>query len=357
MRALEPVREGQVGQPGRRVHYEVYGGAGPTVFLLMPNVITQCRAWKAQIPFLARTCQVVTADPRGNGGSDRPTEAAAYAVREMVDDAWAVLHEIGAGGAVLCGVCSGASLALVMAAEQPGRVAGVVAVNPSLRLAPAHPWQTRYDFEAEVDPGLVAADGWARLNRQSWQQDWPGFARFFFEQLFPEPHSTKQIEDCVGWATDSTPEVMLADADAPLSGYGTTTAAQQVCAAVRCPVLVVTGTEDRCQPPERGAAVAELTGGEHVVLHGAGHLPMARDPVVVNRLLREFVRRVADRGGTVGQDERRPPARTHDSTSSAVRGRAADRFRQPSSVITTSSSIRTPMPRYSSGTSRSSALK
>lgn len=45
------------------------------------------------------------------------------------------------------------------------------------------------------------------------------------------------------------------------------------------------------------------------------------------------------------------------STSVEVRGSPADRFRLPSSVTRMSSSIRTPMPRYSSGTVRSSAWK
>ena len=51
---------------------------------------------------------------------------------------------------------------------------------------------------------------------------------------------------------------------------------------MQCPVLVIHGTDDRCQPLERGARVAELTGGELVVLDGAGHLPHGRDPVKVN---------------------------------------------------------------------------
>ncbi len=50
-------------------------------------------------------------------------------------------------------------------------------------------------------------------------------------------------------------------------------------------------------------------------------------------------------------------AAIHDSTSSDRRGSAALRFRLPSSVTRMSSSIRTPMPRYSSGTVRSSAWK
>jgi len=45
------------------------------------------------------------------------------------------------------------------------------------------------------------------------------------------------------------------------------------------------------------------------------------------------------------------------STSSAERGNAAVRLRQPSAVTTTSSSMRTPMPRNSSGTVRSSVWK
>ena len=45
------------------------------------------------------------------------------------------------------------------------------------------------------------------------------------------------------------------------------------------------------------------------------------------------------------------------STSSAVRGMPADRLTGPSAVIRMSSSMRTPMPRYSSGTVRSSIWK
>ncbi len=44
--------------------------------------------------------------------------------------------------------------------------------------------------------------------------------------------------------------------------------------------------------PTAAPLVAELTGGEHVVIEGGGHLPQARDPVKVNLLLRDFLRRL-----------------------------------------------------------------
>jgi hypothetical protein len=57
---------------------------------------------------------------------------------------------------------------------------------------------------------------------------------------------------------------------------------------------VIQGDRDKCQPPERGLRLAELTQADHVVLHECGHLPNARDPVRVNRLIQEFVGRLED---------------------------------------------------------------
>ena len=293
MRALEPVADGFVGRGAVRAHYEVFGDGEPTVFLVMPDTIVNSRAWKAQVPFLARHFRVLTLDPRGNGRSDRPTVPAEFDFVHLIEDAWDVLDELGVEQAVLAGVCSGAGLSVLMAAERPERVLGVIAINPGLRLTEPLAHRLVYDFEEE----LATDEGWAKSNRHYWLRDWPGFARFFFEEMFPEPHSTKQVEDCVGWATQTTAEVMLLDAasevDPRLSGDG----AVATCRAIRCPVLVVTGSLDNCQHPDRGRVLAELTGGELVLIEGGGHLPNARDPVKVNLLMRDFVRRVSTRAG------------------------------------------------------------
>ena len=42
-------------------------------------------------------------------------------------------------------------------------------------------------------------EGWAKFNRHYWLEHYEDFAGFFFSQVFTEPHSTKQIEDSVGW--------------------------------------------------------------------------------------------------------------------------------------------------------------
>jgi hypothetical protein len=55
---------------------------------------------------------------------------------------------------------------------------------------------------------------------------------------------------------------------------------------------VVHGSNDLISPPARGLRLAELTGGQCVVMEGAGHIPLARDPVKVNLLIRDFVRAI-----------------------------------------------------------------
>jgi pimeloyl-ACP methyl ester carboxylesterase len=284
-RARYPDDEGFVERDGVRVFYEVYGDAATTFLLFPTSPISHSRLWKAQIPYLSRHFRVVTFDPRGNGKSGRPDVPEAYSYWEVVEDGRAVLEATGTETALLAGLCDGGGYALMLAATQPATALGVFAIAPALpRLTSSHPNYRRYPFREPLDTD----EGWAKYNVHYWRRDYPGFLEFFFSQQIPEPHSTKQIEDCVRWGLDGGVEALvLADVEAPLP-FATEEEARALCRRVRCPVLVVHGDLDNCQTRERAATVAELTGGTLVALEGVGHLPQARHPVKVNALMREF---------------------------------------------------------------------
>src|SRR5205823_3200164 len=131
---------------------------------------------------------------------------------------------------------------------------------------------------------------WAKYNRHYWLRDYRGFLDFFFGQVFPEPHSTKQIEDSVAFGLDTTPETLTAT---QLSSWGVAdvAAAEALCRSVRCPVVVIHGSHDRIVPESRGARVADLTGGTFVHFEQSGHAAQAREPVQVNLILRELAER------------------------------------------------------------------
>ena len=281
-RARYPDVEGYVERDGVRISYEVYGHGEPTVLLLPTWSLLHSRHWKMQIPYLARHCRVVTFDGRGNGRSDRPLEPAAYDEREFAADALAVLDATQTQRAVIIGFSLGVQRGLLLAAEHPDRVDGAVFIGPAFPGGGEPlPERTVYDFDREHGTD----EGWAKYNRHYWLRDYRDFVEFFISKMFTEPHSTKPIDDAVGWALETDGETLIATQDGP--GL-TPEEARDLCLRIRCPVLVIHGEDDAIASVTRGAALAEQTGGDLVVLEGSGHAPHVRDPVKVNLLLRTF---------------------------------------------------------------------
>jgi pimeloyl-ACP methyl ester carboxylesterase len=283
MRAREPDAAGYVDRDGVKLHYEVFGDGEPTVFLLPTWSIVHSRCWKSQIPYLSRHFRVLTFDGRGNGRSDRPAAAEAYTEREFAADALAVLDTTGTRRAVLVSLSCGALWSTLLAADHPDRVDGVVYLGPAVGLAPPHPERAVHSFLEPLDTD----EGWARYNQHYWLRDYRGFLEYFFSRCLTEPHSTKEHEDCVGWALEMAPETLIAS-ELGLLRCGLASFERQ-CRRVRCPTLVIHGDEDAIRPHAQGAALATATGGRLITLAGSGHLTQGRDPVKVNLLIREFV--------------------------------------------------------------------
>lgn len=285
-RAVMPAERGLVERPdGVRIAFETYGTGSTTLVLLPSAPIVHSRQWKGQVPFLARRYRVITYDGRGNGASDRPTDPAAYREACVLGDLEAVMDATGTHAAVLVGLCGdGVWRSIELAASRPERVQGIVAFAAGVPLlAPPHPWKTQFSFDDE----LPTDEGWAKQNRHYWRRDYAGFARFFFEEITSEPHSTKQIDDAVEWALDGSVEAMVAEMDVDTT-YDLETV-EATCRAVTCPMLLVHGTDDTCQPIARSRRLAELTGAPLVVVEGADHMIPGRHPVMANLLIRDFV--------------------------------------------------------------------
>ena len=313
VRAREPDRTGLVERGGVKIAYEVYGAGGTTVVLMPTWTIVDSRFWKAQVGYLARYYRVITFDGRGSGRSDRPRGPTAYTNEEYAADTVAVFDATGTENAVLVALSCGAAWSVHVAAGHPDRVLGLFVMSPSCGFAIA---QAERD-EPPWDGRPESTEGWAKYNKHHWLEGgYEDFVHFFFGRMFTEAHSTKQIEDAVGWASDIAPET-LADATAGRLGCDGAVCAplEPLCREVRCPVTVVHGTEDAVRPPAVGERLAELTGGTLVLLEGVGHGPMTRHPVRMNLMIREFVERV--------RSPVRSPVPPHRWVAAARRGRRA----------------------------------
>ena len=95
----------------------------------------------------------------------------------------------------------GAQRELALAARAPERVTHLVFVAPTLPITPSPPHRS-HSFTDELE----TYDGWAKFNEHHWRRDFRDFVEFFFHQCLPEPHSTKQHDDLVGWGLQTDAE-------------------------------------------------------------------------------------------------------------------------------------------------------
>lgn len=284
MRARLPEHQDFVNRDGVKIHFEVYGSGAETILFIPPWSIVHSLVYKAQVPFFAEHFRCVTYDPRGNGKSDRPDDVTSYALHQYLADAMAVLDAAGADRVILIGLSFGGMLASLMAAQHPDRVKALILIGTAAAIGPGYPYMMPQHFLTHQDQFV----GWNKYNREYWLAEYRDFAQFFMEAMFCEPHSTKQIEDSVGWACETDGGILGKTVEArtipPTFDVG-----EAMYRAIRCPVLVIHGDNDRIQPYERAQKVAEVLGVQVNTIPGGGHNPAGRFPAKCNALILEFL--------------------------------------------------------------------
>ena len=192
--------------------------------------IVPSRFWKAQVPYLARHFRVVTFDGRGSGASGRPAGAAAYTDHQFAADTVAVLDAAGSTGP-----CSSRC-----PAGRPGRCTWRPTTPTGCRGCSRSPrragstWPTRRDhvpWAARCPPPRVG-----EVQPRYWLDGgYDDFLRFFFGQMFTEPHSTKQLEDCVAWGHEISPQTLVDVTAGRLAATARSAPTRGVCARVTQP--------------------------------------------------------------------------------------------------------------------------
>jgi pimeloyl-ACP methyl ester carboxylesterase len=210
MRAKLPTRDGFIEREGVKLFYEIYGDGKETIVFLPPWAIVHSRVYKAQLPYFSERFRCITYDGRGNGKSDRPADVASYSLDNYVADALAIMEATDAGQAILVGLSFAGLLTCVLAAHHPERVKAAILVGTAASIGPGYPYMTPEHFCASREK----FEGWDKYNRAHWLADYPDFAEHFLSNIFSEPHSTKQIEDGVGWANDTNGSVLIRTVEA-----------------------------------------------------------------------------------------------------------------------------------------------
>ena len=200
MRAKLPDKDGFVERNGVKLHYEVYGDGPQTMVFLPPWSIVHSRVYKAQMPYFSERFRCITYRcPRQRqvrpAGGRRRLFAGQLRRRRARRHGRHGGRQGDPGRPLLrrhARLLAGRPPSRAGEGRHPGRHGATV--GPPL---PAHDAQA---FQAKRE----RFEGWDKYNRDYWLTNYPDFAEHFISNIFSEPHSTKQIEDGIEWAVDTT---------------------------------------------------------------------------------------------------------------------------------------------------------
>ena len=196
------------------------------------------------------------------------------------------MDETATDKAILVGLSSGGMIACAIAAHHPNRVRAAILVGTSASIGPAYHFFAPAHFTADRE----RFDGWDKYNLGYWQTNYADFVEHFVSNIFSEPHSTKQIEDGICWASNTTGAVLAKTVEARAIAPSFDVS-EAMFRKIVCPLLLIHGDDDRIQPYARAQAVAEVTGGELVTIPGGGHNPLGRFPAKCNVVISDFIDR------------------------------------------------------------------
>ena len=270
---LQPVQQGFVERDGVKLWYAVWGESGPWIAFAPPFQVVHSQMLKGCVPYLSQRCRVITTDGRGNGRTDRPLGQEAYSFDHFYADFVAVLDAVlgvsGTERVAVVGISAAAMTVLRLAAEQAHRVSHVITAGG---FADSLPSDEKLAQRLKMEGELL-------------RNDWPAYVDWFMGTIFNEPHSTKPYEDGAHYAWATNAEWLSWCRTAWLGND-----VRELARRITCPTLVIHGDRDARVPYAKGEQIHALVpGAKLLTIAGGGHVTAARDPVVFNRALREFV--------------------------------------------------------------------
>ena len=263
---------------GERIGYQVYAhaGGGPPI-LLIHGLTASSASFVSNLTDLQRDFTVVTVDLLGHGESDAPPDTIAYEPGPAVERITGLMDALGYDSVLVCGHSLGGALALRLALDCPGRVAGLVVIN-SNSAAGTPQWRD------DVQPRMAQMA--ARLRAEG-----PGFLKN--SRLYPAA-SRRLPEDARQLLERDFDRITPEAAAGTFAGLVAKVNAFERYPALDPPLLVVIGDRDSefvknvplmlAQfPPQRLTVVT---------LEGAGHAANLEQPAAFHAALTTFARAI-----------------------------------------------------------------
>lgn len=258
----------------RRIYYERHGDSGPVV-LFCHGAGSNAATWWQQLPVFTQAHTCITMDIRCFGRSTAPLEE--FSLENFARDVIAILDREAIERVTLVGQSLGGMIGLKLALTHPDRLAAFIACDTSLALD--HPVLLDTIAKRQISHRAVTIE---QRSLGKWFLDHHPDKALLYAQINHFNPSAYAL-DAAQWGA-ALGALMQPGRLIPMGDL----------AAVRCPTLLLVGSEDPIVPVAAMRDVAErLKDSELAVVPQAGHSAYFEKPDEVNRLVMDFIARRA----------------------------------------------------------------
>jgi pimeloyl-ACP methyl ester carboxylesterase len=253
---------------GVRLAYREIGSGYP--LLMINGFASTMDTWNP--PLLATLTahfRVIIFDNRGTGYSSASDEQ--FSIRLFADDTLALMASLRISRAHVLGLSMGASIAQELVLANPGVVDRLILIA-----------------------GTFGGDKAERVPQKTWKKladksgSPPDLANRMFSLLFPEDWLT--THDPWQYCPKIHETTSRGSAGRQAQAFTTWPGSYDRLPGIRCPVLVVTGTEDMIIPARNAELLAErIPGARCILIPGAGHGLQYQCPAVLGRVVISFL--------------------------------------------------------------------
>jgi pimeloyl-ACP methyl ester carboxylesterase len=250
------------------IHFEDVG-SGPAV-VMGHSILCSGEMWMYQVPTLAERFRVINIDQRGHGHSVPATNS--YELRDMVEDAFAVLDHLEIEGAVWAGLSMGGMVAMHAAVTEPDRVA-------ALLLLDTHAGEETTFKKLKYRAMSIGAKAFG--------------VRPFFPTVLPLLFGRTTLtenQNLVDEWKSRFEEIHVQSLARAVTALTRRPSIVRELRGVLCPSLVIVGEEDASLPPHLSREIADaLPNASFVVIPEAGHLSALEKPEAVTDAMLRFL--------------------------------------------------------------------
>ena len=243
---------------GHNLHVEQLGPKdGPDVVLLHHG-LGSTRAWRGQMPLLAKSGFCVTAYDRwGYGKSDARERLDLPTFTSDVSDLYCLFQELGIHSAALVGHSDGGTIAMYFAAQFPNQVNCLVSIAAHIYVEP------------KMESGILAVKE-AFISDDRFRHGMIKAHGGNFELVFTNWYNGWHRQELLHW--DMRPVIRQ----------------------ISCPTLVIQGEDDEHATSKHATDIADAIPGAQVwIVPGAGHMLVLENAKVISPRLLEFLQKYA----------------------------------------------------------------